>query len=298
MSVEPIIFYNRYTRQYEEEKILGERGLRWVYGTGTGKLALHLLIKRAFFSRLIGTLKKSHRSAKEIEPFIREYGINAHEAERPVETYTSFNDFFTRKLRPGSRPICSGSSLALPADARHRGWQNAAQIHNVYVKGQRLDLPALLGDAQLAQKYAHGAVLLSRLCPVDYHRFHFPASGTPEEAVLIPGSLASVSPYCLRERIAWLWSNKRERVILHTEGVGDIVLLAIGATGVGSIHQTYIPHSAVKKGDEQGFFSFGGSTVMCFFEPNRIQLAPDILEQTERGFETYARQGDFLATPL
>lgn len=294
----PIIYFDRYSQQLREEKILGERALRWVYGSSLGGMALHLLIKRAIFSRLLGALKTSRRSAREIVPFIQHYDIDVSEVERDVVSFTSFDDFFTRKLRPGARPICPGNALALPADARHRGWQDASLIRDVYVKGQSFDLPALLDDAQLAEKYARGAVLLSRLCPVDYHRFHFPAAGIPGEPTLISGPLASVSPFCLRRRIDWLWTNKRVRVTLHTESVGDVLLLAIGATGVGSIHQTYTPDLPVNKGDEQGFFSFGGSTVMCFFEPSRVQISSDILEQTARGFETYARQGDVLGTPL
>ena len=149
---------------------------------------------------------------------------------------------------------------------------------------------------ELAEKYATGAVVLSRLCPVDYHRFHFPAAGVPEAPVRIPGPLASVSPYCLRHNLSWLWTNKRELTILHTEELGDVLCLAVGATGVGAIFQTYTPGQAVDKGSEHGYFAFGGSTVMTFFEPGRIQLAPDLLENTANGFETFARMGDILGT--
>ncbi|MCH5284594.1 MAG: phosphatidylserine decarboxylase [Akkermansiaceae bacterium] len=296
-STRPIIFYNRYTRQLEQERILGERSMRWVYGTGLGQLSLHLLIKRAFFSRLIGALKSTRRSARALPDFVRDYGINTDEMERPLESFASFNDFFVRRLKPGARPLCPGSALALPADGRHSAWADASATDHVFVKGQRFDLPALLGSPALAERYAHGALLLSRLCPVDYHRFHFPAAGTPESARRIPGPLASVSPYSLRRRLSWLWTNKRELTCLHTTEVGDILILAIGATGVGAIHQTYTPGRRIHKGDEQGYFSFGGSTIICLFEPGRVRLAPDLLEQTARGYELYARQGDLLGHP-
>ena len=294
MSTEPIIFYNRYTGKLEQEKILGERSLRWVYGTPLGRMSLHLLIKRAFFSRILGALKSTRGSARSLPAFVREYGIDTEEMARPLESYTSFNDFFYRTLKPGARPLCGDGLVALPADGRHSGWQDAAEIRRVFVKGQSFDLPALLGSPELAERYAHGAVVLSRLCPVDYHRFHFPAAGTPEAAVRIPGPLASVSPYCLRRRLAWLWTNKRELTVLHTESVGDVLILAVGATGVGAIFQTYTPGEPVQKGAEQGYFAFGGSTIMCFFEPGRVRLAADLLEQTAAGRELYARQGDVL----
>ena len=298
MSADPIRFYNRYTGEIEQEKVLGEKYLRWVYGTTLGKVGLHVLIKRAIFSRLLGATKNTRKSAEGIPAFIEEYGINTEEMLRPVEDYTSFNDFFYRKLKPGARPLAEGNVVVLPADGRHMGWQDASTMEGVFIKGQKFDLPALLGSEELAEKYEHGTVVLSRLCPVDYHRFHFVAEGTPEKAHLIPGPLASVSPYCLRHKLAWLWTNKRELTMLHSERVGDVIQLAVGATGVGAIFQTYESGKPVAMGDEQGYFAFGGSTVMTFFEPGRIQLADDILRNTADCRETFARQGDLLGTVI
>lgn len=293
-----IHFYNRYTGRIEREKVMGERALRWVYGSHLGRLSLHLLIKRALFSRMLGALKDTRRSARALPDFVREYGIDTEEMALPLEDYASFNDFFTRKLRPGARPVCAGDTVAFPADGRHSGWQDASAMKGVFVKGQRFDLPALLGSYALAERYARGSIVLSRLCPVDYHRFHFPAAGVPEAAQLIPGPLASVSPHCLRHKLAWLWTNKRELTCLHSPQLGKVLLLAVGATGVGAIHQTYTPGRPVAKGEEQGYFSFGGSTVMTFFEPGRVQLADDLLEHTADCLETFARQGDCMGRIL
>lgn len=298
MSSEGITFYNRYTGQLEQEKVLGEKSLRWVYGTPLGQLSLHVLVKRAIFSRLLGAMKNTPRSAASLPDFVREYNINMDEAALPLSEYKCFNDFFYRKLKPGARPICEGDTVALPADGRHSGWQNAAEMTGAFVKGQKFDLPALLGSSELAEKYAQGTVVLSRLCPVDYHRFHFVTGGTPEAPVRIPGPLASVSPYCLRRKLAWLWTNKRELTVLHTPHLGDVLHLAVGATGVGAIFQTYEPGKAVQKGDEQGYFAFGGSTVMTFFEPGRVKLAEDLVRNTANCVETFARQGDLLGDIL
>lgn len=294
MSTEPIRFYNRYTGEIEQEKILGEKYLRWIYGTTLGRVGLHVLVKRAFFSKLLGAMKNSRKSADSIPAFIEEYGINTAEIEKPLDEFTCFNDFFYRKLKPGSRPLAEGNVVVLPADGRHMGWQDAATMQSAFVKGQKFDLPALLGSDELAEKYAHGTVVLSRLCPVDYHRFHFVAEGTPETVHRIPGPLASVSPYCLRSKLAWLWTNKRELTVLHTERVGDVLQLAVGATGVGAIYQTYEAGAPVAMGDEQGYFGFGGSTIMTFFEPGRIELAEDICRNSAECRETFARQGDLL----
>ncbi len=289
-----ISYINRYTGEVEQEQVLGEKALRWVYGTRLGRLSLHVLIKRACFSKLLGWLKSRPASRKDIAPFVANFGIKMEESVKQLGEFSSFNDFFYRKLKVGARPLCAEGQVALPADARHSAWQNAAEMEGVFVKGQRFDLPALLGSSELSAKYEQGAVILSRLCPLDYHRFHFPLAGVPEKSQLIPGPLASVSPYCLSQHLAWLWTNKRELTILHTEEAGDVLLLAVGATGVGSIFQTYEAGSPVQKGDEQGYFAFGGSTVMCFFLPNRVKIAQDLLDNTANGMETFARQGDVL----
>lgn len=287
-----IQYYDRYRKTIASEQVLGEGYLRFIYGNPLGKLALHTLVKRAFFSRMLGRRMNAPSSKKAIADFIREYGIDMNEALLPAEEYATFNQFFYRRLKPGARPVCAGATVAFPADARHSGWQDASAMEGVFVKGQSFDLTALLGSAELGERYSRGSIVLSRLCPTDYHRYHFAASGTPSPALLIPGPLASVSPYCLRKKLAWLWTNKRELTLLDTPDCGTVAILAVGATGVGAIHQTYTPGQHVAKGDEQGYFAFGGSTIMTFFEPGRIRLAPDLLEQTSRCTELYARQGD------
>ncbi len=294
MDTKSIYYIDRYTGETKREQVLGEAALRWVYGTGLGKLSLHLLIKRGIFSRLLGWMKSRPASKKDILPFIEQYGINMDEAELTVDDYAHFNDFFYRKLKADARPLCGAGEVALPADARHQAWQNASEIEGVFVKGQKFDLPALLGSEELAERYAGGSIVLSRLCPVDYHRFHFPLAGTAQASRRIDGALASVSPYCLRSKLAWLWTNKRELTHLQTEEAGDVLLLPIGATGVGAIHQTYTAEQRVEKGDEQGYFAFGGSTVVSFYLPNRVKISQDLLDNTARGYETYARQGDVL----
>lgn len=296
MKEKPIHVFNRYTGRLEREQVLGEGYLRFIYGHPVGRLALHALVKRAFFSRWVGGMQNRPASAEAIEPFIREYGIDMEDFVVPPEGYKSFNEFFYRRLADGARPVCAGASVAFPADGRHSGWQDASQMNGVFVKGQQFDLPALLGSVELAERYARGSIVLSRLCPTDYHRFHFVAAGVPSAPERIEGVLASVSPYSLRRRLGWLWANKRERNLLQSQEAGRVLTLVIGATCVGSIFQTYVPGQPVAKGEEQGYFAFGGSTVMTFFEPGRVQLAADLLENTARQVETYARQGDAMGT--
>ena len=295
--MEGIRYYNRYTGREEREQVPGEKYMQWIYGTASGKAALHVLIKRGVFSRLLGWLKNRPSSARSIPSFVEEYGINMEDSLKGVGEFRHFNDFFYRRLKPGARPLAGGEDTAVfPADARHMGWERADRIKNVFVKGQRFDLPSLLGSDTLAERYAAGAVVLSRLCPTDYHRFHFPVSGVPGPWTKLGGPLASVSPYCLRGRLAWLWTNKRNLTLIRSELWGEVAMLEVGATGVGLIEETYVPGVFSARGAEKGYFAFGGSTVMCFFEPGRVSLASDLLEKTEDGLELFARQGDMMGT--
>jgi phosphatidylserine decarboxylase len=143
----------------------------------------------------------------------------------------------------------------------------------------------------LATQFAKGSVLISRLCPVDYHRFHFPCAGTPSAPRLINGPLYSVSPIALRRRPTILWENKRLVTVLETETLGRVLLLEIGATCVGAVTQTYAAGTSVKKGDEKGYFSFGGSSTITLFEPGKVRFSEDLLHHSVEGRELYARMG-------
>jgi phosphatidylserine decarboxylase len=178
-----------------------------------------------------------------------------------------------------------------PADGRHLGFERASAIDGVFVKGQKFDLTALLGDAELASRYADGSLVLSRLCPVDYHRFHFPAGGIPGTTRLIDGPLYSVNPIALRKRLGYLWTNKRTITELATGNFGNVLCLEIGATCVGTIQQTFRSGEPVSKGAEKGYFAFGGSSTITIFEPGKIKLAEDLLENSAKSRELYARVG-------
>lgn len=291
--MEPIRFYNRYTGTVETEQVYGESFLKWTYANPLGRIALESFVKRPFFSRWYGRLMNQPASVARIGPFIELYGVDSSEFAEPPSAYRNFNEFFYRKLRPEARPIdADPASVVFPADGRHLGFERASEISSVFVKGQRFELAGLLGDERLADRFRDGALVLSRLCPVDYHRFHFPAAGIPGASRIVDGSLYSVSPYALRRRLSYLWNNKRSITLLETERFGSVIVMEIGATCVGGIRQTYSPGVSVEKGAEKGCFEFGGSSTITLFEPGRVRLATDLLLHSSRQTELYARMGD------
>jgi len=292
-----IEYFNRHTGRVEIEQVYGGAFLRWIYGTPSGRLMLHALVKRACFSGFYGWLMDAERSRDLIAPFIAKFGLDPEEFAETPESFASFNEFFHRRLRDGARPVAPDSDTPVfPADGRHLAVPDLGAMDGFFVKGQQFDLPALLGDAALAARFARGSLVLSRLCPVDYHRFHFPVCGVPGVPRLLNGPLYSVSPLALRRRLAGLWENKRVLTEVRTERFGLVLVLEIGATNVGSIVQTFRPGRPVAKGAEKGYFRFGGSSVITLFEPGHVQLAPDLLRESARCRELYAWIGEPMAS--
>lgn len=291
-----LTFFNRYTAQMEQEQIYGEKPLRWAYETALGRLSLWAFIKRPFVSAWYGQRMSHPKSRERIGPFIETYGLDPAEFAKRPEDYTSFNDFFYRTLKPGARPICGPDQIALPADGRHLGIATLNKEAGVYAKGQRLNLKALLGSDTLANTFAGGTAVISRLCPVDYHRFHAPVTGQIVSERLINGDLFSVNPIALKKRVAYLWENKRLLTLIESNPYGLVAYLAIGATMVGSIHMTKYDGDTVEKGAELGYFAFGGSCIMTLFEPGKVTLASDLAKHGARQVEVYARIGDVLGT--
>jgi phosphatidylserine decarboxylase len=295
MAAESIRFYNRYTKQIEVERVYGERWVRLAYENPGGRFLVWLIIRRAFFSKWYGYKMNKPESALRVLPFISEYRIDVDEFAKSPFDYKTFNEFFFRALKPEARPIFPGENVAVfPADARHLAFQDIQAAAGFYVKGAKFSFAELFGDDKVAEKFAHGAMLISRLCPVDYHRFHFPVAGTPNEPRLINGWLYSVSPVALRRRLAYLIENKREVTLIETANFGTVAMVEVGATNVGSIRQSFVPARAVQKGDEKGLFAFGGSCVITVFQHGRIRFDADVLAQSEKQIETYAKMGDRL----
>ena len=290
-----VTFFNRYSQKMETEAIYGESYLKFIYGNPLGKLALWAAVKRSLFSKWYGSRMSAQSSAKKISPFISDYNLDSSQFVDSLENFKSFNDFFSRKLKSSSRPIHgTDDQLIFPADGRHIVVNDLSREQAIWAKGQSFNLKKLLGSAERAERYKHGSVLISRLCPTDYHRFHFPCSGIISESELMNGYLYSVNPIALMRNISYLWQNKRSITELNSDTFGKLCLLEVGATCVGGIIQTY-DQGNVRKGQEKGYFRFGGSMTMIFLEPGVVTFSDDLLEQSKNGIELYALMGDVCA---
>jgi phosphatidylserine decarboxylase len=295
--MEIIRYIDRETGQRCDEKVYGGRTLKLLYGDTLsssifGKILLPLMSRWPHFSKFYGWLQQYSFTKMQIKPFIKEYNVDVSEFEKSVDQFTCFNDFFTRKLKPEVRPVVPDEAIAtIPADACYLFYPRIDLVDGFWVKGKKFQLAELLDDAQLAAKYEKGSMVIARLCPADCHRFHFPCSGFAGKTKAINGWLFAVHPIAIKKNVKLFSENKRTLCELSSDLFGKVVYMEIGATCVGTIHQTYQPEQMVKKGDEKGFFSFGGSSLVILFEPGVIQFDADLLEASSKQIEIFCLAG-------
>ena len=285
----PIKYYERESGQIKTENVAGEKWLVWLYYNPIGEATLWALAKRKLVSTIYGYMMDRTYSAKKILPFIKDFDIDMSVAQK--QEFKNFNDFFTRKLKYEARPIDISTNIAVsPADGKILAYADISNSDFI-IKGFRFDVFSFLDNPDLAQKYHDGALLIIRLAPVDYHRFHFPVSGNISLNKKIEGDYYSVNPFALRKKAQIFCLNKREYTILSNPLFGDIIMAEVGATMVGSIEQTF-KGSSVNKGEEKGYFKFGGSTVVMLFEKSKIHIDEDLLLHTAMGYETTVKMGE------
>ena len=296
-----IRFYNRYTDKIEVEKVYGHKAVEFAYNSMLGKSIAGLIASKSV-SKLYGSLQDSPRSAKKVPKFIKDFEINIDEFERGSlqredinHSYISFNEFFIRKFKKGKREFISAQEgLAACAEARYFGYDKVTDELKIPVKGSYLKALDLLENEKWGQIFEGGSLVVARLCPVDYHRYHYPDDGSTTNSYPVKGNLHSVNPIALKHRPNIFIKNERRVSILDSENFGKIAFVEVGATCVGKIVQSFDEKKSFKRGDEKGYFLFGGSTVILLGEPGRWSPCEDILKNTQQGLETYIKLGDVL----
>lgn len=291
----PIQYYDRGSSVLKTEKVAAEKWLVWLYNNPVGQATLWILVKRKLVSSIYGNMMDSPLSTKKIQPFVEEFDIDMSSAQK--QKFNSFNDFFTRKLKNNARPIDTNSTITVsPADGKILAYEDISN-NDFIIKGYRFDILSFLNNDDLAKKYNDGSLVIIRLAPFDYHRFHFPISGKASPTTRIDGDYYSVNPLALRKIIEIFCLNKREFTIISNPLFGDVVMAEVGATMVGSILQTYTGNF-VKKGEEKGYFKFGGSSVVLLFEKDKIRIDNDLLINTLNGYETSIKEGERIGVSI
>lgn len=301
-----IKYFNRYSDQVEIEKVYGDSFIRWLYGSAMGKRMAPLL-SRTPISHLYGGLQSRLISQRKIIPFIKNFQINMDEflTEEGRETnvgtrdaYSSFNKFFIRRFKPGQRPFTTDpTKLAAFSEGRYFGYNKVRDDESIPVKGEHITPFGMLVKEKWVNFFDGGPLLISRLCPVDYHRFHYPDDGVVLDHYRISGLLHSVNPIALNKKSDIFITNERQVTILETKNFGKIAYIEVGAMCVGKIVQTS-SLTQFRRSDEKGYFLFGASTVIVYGEKDRWEISPDIQANTSKRLETYIKLGDEVARVL
>ena len=293
-ALKPIQFVDLESGQLCEEAVYGGAWVRWLYGTWLGRLIAPIAAS-AWVSRFYGWLQDRPSSRGKVAPFVERFEIELDdflpdEAGTEDFPYPTFNQFFTRRLQTDARPFVEGALMPAPCEARYFAYAHVDERVEMPVKGKYLKADELLKRDEWAQKLEGGPGYIARLCPVDYHRFHFPDDARVLATWRVGGALHSVNPWALASRPSIFVDNERQVTILETRHFGLLAYIEVGATCVGKIVQTY-QGEQVTRADEKGYFLFGGSTVVVLGEPGAWLPKVEILTHTEQGIESYLRLG-------
>lgn len=270
-----------------------DRLLEWLYGTKPGQIITGLLVKPAV-SRAAGWLLDCSLSQLAVAPFQKKTGIDMTDFAK--RKYHSFNDFFTRELAPGARPIdLIPEHLIAPCDSKLSVYP-IAEDSRFFIKGRSYTMGELLRDDALAEKFRGGTLLLFRLTVGDYHRYSYIDSGFVGGSRKIPGFYHTVNP-AAASRISIYKENTREYSLLESDHFGTVLQMEVGATMVGRIvNET--GNRRICRGEEKGRFEFGGSTVIVCLEKGKALLDDDLIRNTRNADETVVRLGEKIGTAL
>jgi phosphatidylserine decarboxylase len=333
--------HNRKTGKLEEEKIPEyiHVAMSLMYASKEGRFAVdHLKVKQILhqLSNEQGKKYSSPHSKKDIEPFIKFHELNRAEMDRDPSQYANFNEFFFRKLKPGSRIVDSLNDVKIcvsPTDCRLNVFSTIDASKEIWIKGKHFTLPNLLASLHtkndphkhqhkkphktpvhphdielpsipdeeaigIAKMFEGGSLAICRLAPQDYHRFHSPVDGKVVRTWGTPGTYFTVNPIAIREDVDVYTENKRAFLLIESPTFGNVCYITVGATMVGSIAFTEKGKvgESLKRGDEIGYFAFGGSTVLILFQKGKIAFDSDLLANSKKPIETLVQMGNHIGT--
>lgn len=280
-----------------EEKVYGGEWLDFAYKFPPLRALISQTWVQKFVSNYVGEKKKSAGSKNDIEPFLKNFAMTLDEYVVPDEGFGSFNEFFVRFKKKVSFPQ-EPSAFGSPCDARLSVSRIENGIPALKIKGKDILLPDLLGSFKNHCPKS-GWAMTFRLCPLDYHRFHFVDEGVVSKAQKLGTQLHSVNPWALQQIPQIFEWNERQLAIQQSKNFGEIIYLEVGAMCVGRIHQTYDDNALAYRGQEKGYFDFGASTLVVIVgdgPQQKLNLNPKILEKNEEGIEVLVRLGQTLGT--
>lgn len=271
-----------------KQDLVTPSSVKFLYNTKLGNILLFILTKR-WISKLVGKYLDSKLSCHKIKKYVNKNNIDLNLYVE--KKYTSFNDFFTREIKPENRPFTMDQkSFPSPCDGKLTVY-NINETNTFNIKGFDYTLETLLNNEELAAKYKNGLCVVLRLSVEDYHRYFYIDDCTKEKGIFIKGKLHTVQPHALGKRKVFS-ENCREYTVMHTQNFGTVTQIEVGAMMVGKIVNKHKDEGFHSRGEEKGMFEFGGSTIVLLLEKDRVILDEEFFTNTKDDNETYVLCGE------
>jgi phosphatidylserine decarboxylase len=279
--------YDRKREAVYDEPQYGERRLHFLYETTLGRVLLGAIFSRRWYSNLNAIRDKSRYSVGKIQPLVNRFGIDM--SDYPQQDYASYDSFITRKIDPARRPVANNPNVLIAvADSRLLAYPVTTD-GRIRIKQSSYTITELLRDTELAATYNEGTCLVFRLGTEDYHRYCFADDGKVIRTNSINGVLHSVQPISSK-RYKTFSQNQREYSVIETANFSTVVTVEVGALLVGKIHNYDV--TSCQRGQEKGYFSLGGSTILYLLKPGTVKIDSDIIEYSRKQIETKVRLGE------
>ena len=281
-----MIYYSRQRNSKENIITESSKALNFFYGNFIGRVLLKVMITKPI-SNLIGFYMNSRLSKHKINKFVDKNNINTFEYE--AKNYKSYNEFFTRKVIPYKRPINARRDIFIsPCDSKLLVYKINEDL-TLKIKDSYYSIDTLV-DKDIMNEYKDGYALVFRLSTDNYHRYCYIDSGSKTDNYYIKGVFHTVQPISLKN-YNFYKTNSREWTVLNTKNFGKVIDIDIGALGVGRIKNNHKDYE-FKKGEEKGYFEFGGSTIVLLVKKNIINIDKDIMENSLENIETIVKYGE------
>ena len=281
-----MIYVSRERNSKEDIITESPKALNFFYSNFLGRIILRILISKPI-SVIVSLYMNSRLSRHRIKRFVNKNDINVFEYDD--KRYKSYNDFFTRQVLSEKRPINTTKGVLIsPCDSRLTAYKIEKDL-TLNIKDSYYSINTLI-DKDIIENYIDGYALVFRLSTDNYHRYCYIDGGSQGKNFHIKGVYHTVQPISLNH-YNFYKTNCREWTILNTNNFGKVIQVEIGAMCIGKIrnnHESYL----FKKGEEKGYFEFGGSTIVLLFKKNTIKLDHDIYDNSKEGIETIVRYGE------
>lgn len=290
-------YWDRYEQKLKQDQIYADWFIKFCYEHSLGKKLLDYFFSKKNANLLYGIYKNSKLSLKQVNKDIKKYSIEMKLYEEAE--FKSYSDFFLRRFKQEARifnnnPKVMGSF----AEGRVLAFEKITKNHHFPVKGSFLSADKLLKNPEVAKDFLGGPIIIIRLCPIDYHHFHFPDNGKVVDTWRIGGSYHSVNVIALKHKGDIFIDNERQITIMETENFGKLAYIEVGAMCVGKIKQQNPDIKNFKKGQLKGHFEFGASTVIVLGQEGKWRPSEDILTHSQKNIESFIKLGDHIAQKI